>query len=408
LALRLHYRADGSREKVEMGRACILSKASLAYEHAEALLGTDSVAGAAIPAERLAEGTTPESLQADLSAMLDLASRLRQRRKASGSLFVERPEREFHFDDEGHVSEIGHRVPLRSHWIIEEFMLEANKAVAEILQRAELPLLWRIHEEPDERKVDALCEVLEQLRVSWAPSSPVSGEDFGELFRLVQGSDFAPLVHLLALRSLMKARYSASWHGHFGLAFDRYTHFTSPIRRYPDLHNQRQLHRLLEGDREGWLEDALDTASRRAGSFASEAAQRADLEALADRCSVLERQAQILERQCADICAADALKHREGETLEGMIVSVVASGLFVELDGTGLDGYVGADRLGREWFSYDSRRQAQVGERSGRSFRLGQRVQVLLEYVDVRQGRLWLDSIELLRRDRGPQGRNRA
>ncbi len=394
----LHYDRSGARRKVELGLARIRSRASLAYEHAESMLGDEA---AEPPPDRVEDGCDLPRLGNDVRSMHRLATTLRDRRRELGSLFVQRPEREFRFADDGHVAEVHLRPTLRSHWLIEEFMLEANRAVAEVLRTAELPLLWRIHEEPDERKVDDLIELLRAFDVHWMPEEPVRSSDYAELFERVQGLDEAPLFHLLALRSLMKARYHAGWDRHFGLAFEQYTHFTSPIRRYPDLHNQRWLHRLVNaGGDGGWMDDALDRARTLSVARLARPADRADAERLADHCSETEREAQRIERDCADICAADAIKHREGEHLDGRIVSILASGLFVELEDTGLDGFVGVERLGKDWFDLDPRGHALVGARTGRRFRLGQRVRVLLEYVDVANGRTWVGDLRL--RSDGP------
>lgn len=408
VSVRIHYGADGQRHHLELGLATIRSRASLAYEHAEAFLDAERPESVDVPRNRLADDVELEQLSQAVRSMHELAGRLRQRRRELGSLFVDRPEREFRFREDGHVESVQVRPSLRSHWIIEEFMLEANRAVAEVLQAADLPLLWRVHEEPDERKIDALVEFLRPLGIRWSPAEPVSGHDFADLFARVEGRPESPLIQLLALRSLMKAQYRAGWKGHFGLAFERYTHFTSPIRRYPDLHNQRCLHRMIQsvGDG-GWLDDARAGARNMARARITRPADRKDAEMLADRCSDLERQAQLLERDCADICAADALKPLEGEELEGMIVTVTPSGLFVEIDDFGLDGFVGVAQLGQDWFYHDPQRHAQVGERTGRIFRIGQRVRVLLEYVDVGQGRLWLGSIRHLEKRVEGRGRNR-
>jgi ribonuclease R len=327
--------------------------------------------------------------------MLELARCLRGRRRALGSLFVDRPERVFRFGPDGRVRATALRAGLRSHWIIEEFMLEANRAVAETLNAADLPLLWRVHERPDEGKVDDLVELLDELGIRWAPARPVSGQDYGELFARVEDRAEAPLIHLLALRSLMKARYHAGWGGHFGLAFSEYTHFTSPIRRYPDLHNQRWLHVLIHAVApEGWVSDALASARGISRRGLASRGERGLAETLAIHCSGMEREGIRLERNCEDICAADFLRDRVGEELRGMIVSVVPSGLFVELHGTGLDGFVGVEDLPGDWYTFSKRRHGFVGERSGRLFHLGQRVQVLLEHVDVASGRVWLGSIQ--------------
>lgn len=387
----IHYDRSGGRRRVELGTARIRSRASLAYEHAEAFLDDDAFAP---PSDRLEDGCDVTRLRDDVRTMHQLATALRERRRVLGSLFVQRPEREFRFAEDGHVEEVHLRPHLSAHWLIEEFMLEANRAVAEVLRAADLPLLWRIHERPDERKVDDLSALLRAFGVKWVPDDPVESTDYADLFAMIEGREEAPLFHLMALRSLMKARYHAGWDRHFGLGFDQYTHFTSPIRRYPDLHNQRWLHRLVRaGARDGWADDALSLARTLGGARLARPADRADAELLADHCSALEREAQRIERDCADICAADALKGREGEDMEGRIVSVLRSGLFVELEDTGLDGFVGVERLGSDWYDLEPAGHALVGARTGRRFQLGQRVRVLLEYVDVANGKTWVGDL---------------
>lgn len=398
---RIHYGADGARHRIDLGLTRIRSRASLSYEHAETLIRED---GFTPPSDRVADSVAASELESAVRTMHRLARCLRERRRELGSLFVQRPEREFLFDEHGDVQDVHLRDHLDSHWIIEEFMLEANRAVAETLQEAGLPLLWRIHESPDELKVENLVELLGRFSIRWVPQNPVTGHDYGELFAMIEDRPERDLLHLMALRSLMKARYRAGWDRHFGLAFERYTHFTSPIRRYPDLHNQRWLHRLiLCSSSDGWVDHAPRAAAKLAAAHLSRPADFDASVALADHCSERERVAQRIERDCADICAAAAIKPREGERMEGMVVSVLRSGLFVELAGTGLDGFVGVEHLGRDWFGLDPAGHSLVGERTGRRFQLGQTVSVLLEYVDVAQGRVWLGELQVLR-EPGPQG----
>jgi ribonuclease R len=394
LTVRIRYGRDGSRQGIGLGLTRTRSRASLAYEHAEQMLHDDTFIP---PGSCVSDGVDPSALRDAVRGMHRLAGVLRSRRRALGSLFVQRPEREFEFDASGDVKEVHLRPHLDAHWIIEEFMLEANRAVAETLQRAGFPLLWRIHEAPDETKVDELSELLGQFGVTWLPDEPVSGHDYGDLFAMIEDRPERGLLHLLALRSLMKARYRAGWDRHFGLAFERYTHFTSPIRRYPDLHNQRWLHRLVAcTSSDGWLEDATAAATGIAEARLSRPADFEHAVALADHCSERERVAQRIERDCADICAAAAIKGNEGDRMDGMVVSVLGSGLFVELGETGLDGFVAAEQLGNDWYRFDPERHALVGERTGARFRLGQTVSVLLEYVDVAQGRVWLGDLKVL------------
>jgi len=386
----LEYDAQAQRTQIALGPSLIQSRASLSYRQAQALLEKDA---APPPANRLAGDLNIAQLKESLQNMLTLARKLRARRKENGSLFVERPEYVVEFDSSGHVDALRERTPLSTHWIIEEFMLEANRAVAETLHSAQLPLLWRVHEDPDEMKVADLVATLKELGVDWYPDEPVAGKDYQELFRRVKGSRLESLVSLLALRSLMRASYRRGRGKHFGLAFEFYTHFTSPIRRYPDLQNQRWLHTLIERNG-GWLNEALKDARVLAEEPLAEAADWEETLRLADHCSQQERRATFLERDCRDICAADWLADRIGEEWEGIITGVVRSGLFVELQGCGMDGFVSIAELSGDWYTYDEKRNCLLGERSGKRYGLGQPVQVLLSHVDVPTGRVWLRDLK--------------
>ncbi len=388
----LQYDGEAHLQQISMGPSVVRSQASLSYHQAEALLDEEGDAVEGLDAVTV-EGIDVGRLRESLRTMLELAGHLRQQRREKGSLFIERPEREFIFDEDGHVRELRHREQLRTHWIIEEFMLEANRAVARTLHAARLPLLWRVHENPDEERVDRLVETLRELGVNWFPSEPVGGKDYQELFDRVKGARIESTVSLLALRSLMRASYRRGRAGHFGLAFQDYTHFTSPIRRYPDLHNQRWLHALVEA-RGGWLDDALAEARQLRHRRLAEAADWEEVLELADHCSERERAAAALEYECQDICAADWLVERVGERLDGVITGVVRSGLFVEVEETGLDGFVGLDELRGDWYTFDQQRSRFLGERTGKRFGLGQPVQVLLLHVDVAQGRIWLGDLQ--------------
>ena len=386
----LDYDAQARPRGVALGPSVIRSRASLSYRQAETLLGEmEEPSGLSAVLE---EGVSADDLRQVLAPMLRLATALRGGRRERGSLFIERPEREFLFDENGRVSEVRLKENLRTHWIIEEFMLEANRAVARVLHAARLPLLWRVHENPAEEKVSELVETLKDLGVAWSPADPVGGGDYQELFDRVRGNEIESTVSLLALRSLMRASYRRGRGGHFGLAFQDYTHFTSPIRRYPDLHNQRWLHVLAQA-KGGWLEDGVADAKRLSSPSLATGADWEETLSLADHCSERERAAASLEYECQDICAADGLSSRVGERLDGVITGVVRSGLFVEVDGSGLDGFVGLDELRGDWYTFDERRSRFLGERTGKRFGLGQPVQVLLLHVDVAQGRIWLGDL---------------
>jgi ribonuclease R len=251
---------------------------------------------------------------------------------------------------------------LDAHRLIEEFMILANVAAAEMLETKALPLIYRVHDEPTMEKVHALQEFLKTLDVPFAKAGALRPSLFNRVLTLVAGQDYEALVNEVVLRSQAQAEYSAENYGHFGLNLRRYAHFTSPIRRYADLIVHRGLIRAL-GLGEGALPD-------------SETAEH--LSEVAAQISVTERRAMKAERETADRLIAHHLADRVGASFQGRISGVTRAGLFVKLDDTGADGLVPIRSLGTEYFDYDESRHALVGSRSGAMHRLGDVVDVRL------------------------------
>src|SRR5207248_5067571 len=251
---------------------------------------------------------------------------------------------------------------------IEEFMILANVAAAETLERARVPFIYRVHDEPALEKIQALREFLRTLDISLPKSQALRPADFNRILARVEGSDVEKLVHEVVLRSQSQAEYAAENYGHFGLNLRRYAHFTSPIRRYADLVVHRSLIRALELGRDG-LPESEDVRS---------------LGEIAAKISASERRAMVAERETVDRLIAHFLSEQVGATFDGHISGVTRAGVFIKLDDTGADGFVPARTLGSDYFRYREAEHALVGDASGEMHRLGDRVKVrLVEAVPV-------------------------
>src|SRR5258705_1031243 len=251
---------------------------------------------------------------------------------------------------------------LDAHRLIEECMILANVAAAETLERARVPLIYRVHDEPDPERVNALREFLQSLDISLPKTGALRAEQFNRILARVKGREVEKLVNEVVLRTQAQAEYTAENYGHFGLNLRRYAHFTSPIRRYADLIVHRGLIRAL-GLGDGALPEQQDTAA---------------LAEIGAQISAAERRAMKAERETFDRLLAHFLADRIGATFEGHISGPTRAGLFVKLDDTGADGFIPARTIGEEYFRYHEDRHALIGDRSGESHRLGDRVTVRL------------------------------
>jgi ribonuclease R len=352
--------SDGPR-RVEIVRSVIRSRRRFSYEEVQAILdSTEGVSSEhALPPDH-------ETWRDTLSAMDALRARLRARRDRRGALALDLPKLELRLDAEGRVTSLERSSRDRSHEIIEEFMLAANEAVARYCLRRRLPFLRRVHPEPDEEKVASFRELVEALGFEWRGSADAS--DFQRLVDDVSTSPLSPVVQLSMLRALGHARYEA-WDGiHFALATDHYCHFTSPIRRYPDL----LVHQVL----------ALHLGGRlRGGGAIREWEER--LERLGPRTSEQEKRAEQAERAMNQLRLLRHLEPRVGEEMNGFITVVHPFGFFVRIESILLEGLVHVATLADEYFEYDEEDHVLVGRRSGTTFRAGDRVDVVLAELDV-------------------------
>lgn len=313
--------------------------------------------------------------------MAELAATLTRRRRARGAIDVDVPVASFQQDDEGRVEAIVADQRTTAHRIIEEFMLIANETVATHLERTRMPALYRVHEPPDPEKVDRVDMFVHSLGYSLgAPSDQVTPAHFQKLLDRVRGEPAERAVALLMLRAMQRARYEASNLGHYGLASAAYTHFTSPIRRYPDL----VVHRALRVSRAGRL-----TATERRE-------RRAELPELGKQASDLERRAEEAEREVVRWRMVQFMADKVGDPFTGYVIGVTGFGLFVELVEQFVEGMVHISTMADDYYVFHEDHHLWRGENTGKVYRLGDRVDVQLVRVDRDRRQLDLALLDIL------------
>ncbi len=293
-------------------------------------------------------------------------------------LDLELPERKVVLSEEGKVLSVAFRDRFDAHRLIEEFMILANVAAAEELERLKRPLLYRVHEEPTPEKLESLREVAEASGFTLGKGQVLKTAHLNRLLTQARGSDQSELINISTLRSMTQAYYHAQNFGHFGLALRSYAHFTSPIRRYSDLIVHRALvagHRWGDDGLSAWDVDNLDETAK----LISDA----------------ERRSMAAERDTVDRYLAAYLADRVGMTFTGRISGVQRFGLFVKLDETGADGLIPIRDVGREFFHFDADSQTLMGADTGVMIGIGQRVTVRLAEAVPVTGGLVLELLEL-------------
>ena len=350
LAVRMIITAEGRKLRHSVHRVMMRSRAKLAYAQAQAAIDgrPDEVTGPIL-----------DGVLRPLWAAYDA---LAVARDARGPLALDLPERKVILNAEGGVDRVIVPERLSAHRLIEEFMIQANVAAAEVLEAARQALIYRVHEEPSLEKMRALGEVMASIGLKLPKEANLRPALFNRILGMVEGSEHQLFLNEVVLRSQAQAVYAAENAGHFGLALRRYAHFTSPIRRYADLVVHRALIRALRlGD------DGLPSGME-GGALAE----------IGQQISAAERRAMAAERETIDRLIAHHLADRVGATFAGQVSGVTRSGLFIKLDETGADGFVPISTLGAEYFRHEEGRHALVGERTRQTFRLGDKVEVQL------------------------------
>jgi ribonuclease R len=358
---------DGEISKARFFPAVMRSEARLIYEDvAEMLAQPDGEKARAHP-------QLIKPLQT-LHAVFEALFKAREKR---GAIDFEGTETKIVFGEGRKIEKI---VPVQrnvAHRLIEECMIAANVESAKLVEKHSMPALYRCHAEPDAAKVAILREFLAGRALKLGGGSTPAAGDYAKLLSSLKGREDAGLIQMVMLRSLMQARYQPDNTGHFGLALTHYAHFTSPIRRYPDLLLHRAIkHVLVKG---------------KPKTFGYTVQQ---MEALGVHCSMAERRADDATRDVNTWLKCEFMQHRVGEELDGLVSSVASFGLFVELDGLYIEGMVHISNLKGDYYEFDAKHQRLTGQRSHQVYGLGQKVRVKVVRVSLDERKIDLELVE--------------
>jgi len=353
LAVHIVIGADGKKRAHHFVRATIRSAKRFTYETIQAIADGHEKA--------------PDWIHNKVVVPLYAAYRLLDAAKRErGALDLDVAERKVEIGADGKIASIKPRLRLDSHKLIEEFMILANVCAAETLERAKLPCMYRVHEPPAPERVDGLREVLDGLGFNLARGAAIRPHDFGRVLAWAADKVERPLVSQMILRCQSLAVYAPNNLGHFGLALARYAHFTSPIRRYADL----LVHR------------ALISAGKLGDGGLMGDKPPPDFKVAGEHISATERRAVAAERDAMARYVAAYLMDREGAQFSARVSGVQKFGLFVTLDELGADGLVPVRSLPQDFYNFDERRHTLTGNRTGRTYQLGQAVEVRLREAE--------------------------
>jgi len=371
---------DGSVRAYQFYPAVMRSHARLTYTEVAAVLANT----------RGPEAARRVELVPHLLHLHEVYRALLRQRGRRGAVDFETTETKIVCDEDGRIERIVPLVRTEAHRLIEEAMLAANVCAADFVARAEHPSLYRVHEGPTPQKRVALQSYLAALGLGLHLSDEPTPGELQAIAHSVQGRPDAMQIHAMLLRSMQQAVYTAANVGHFGLAYEAYTHFTSPIRRYPDLLVHRVVKALLGGRRHRLTPSELTRAAEphRGGPPAPRhgkplSPETALWEAAGAHCSANERRADEASRDVEAWLECRFMREHLGDEYDGSVSAVTAFGLFVTLDALYVDGLVHVSELGREYFRFDETRQELRGERTGVRYAIGTRVRVQVSRVDL-------------------------
>jgi ribonuclease R len=314
----------------------------------------------------------PAELMPHLQALDKVFRKLLQARAKRGAIDFGSTETEIKFDDQGKIAAIVPVVRNDAHRIIEECMLAANVCASDYLRANKQPALYRVHEGPTPEKLEALRAFLAEFGLSLGGGDKPQAKDYAELLEKIKPRPDAALLQTVMLRSLRQAVYSTDNKGHFGLAYEAYTHFTSPIRRYPDLIVHRGIKATLKGEK----------------------VEARGLEEIGTHCSMTERRADEATRDVESWLKTYYMRDRIGEEYDGTISAVTSFGVFVALDDIFIEGLIHVSELGKDYFHYDPAKHWMLGERTGKRFRLGDRVRIKVVRADIETSKIDFTLVE--------------
>ena len=351
--------AAGRVFKRWFGRTLIHSDHRFAYEEAQAII----------------EGET-HSLSSAILPLHEMALALRKKRFADGAIMFDKEEVKFHLDEQGRPTGIYFKKSREANHLIEEFMLLANREVAAFIGKVKKgetapTFVYRIHDEPDPKKINNLNEVAKSFGYSLRTNNRKSlTNSMNKMLNLVQGKGWSNLIETLAIRSMSKAEYSTQNIGHYGLAFDHYTHFTSPIRRYPDV----MVHRLLQH----YLDKGKSANVNEYEEMCEHSSERERLAVSAERASIKYMQTKYMEGH-------------EGEAFDGVISGISDWGVYVELKENKCEGMVRIRDFRDDYYVYDEANHRIVGEASGKVYQLGDDIRIRVRKVDIEKKQIDFD-----------------
>ena len=356
MACELYVNREGQVTRSRFFGAVMRSHARFTYDQVAAMV----VDGDPELCERFA------NLLPHLHELYALYQALHGARAVRGAIDFDTTETYFEFNEQGRIGAIRPLVRNDAHKIIEECMLAANVAAARLFERKKMPALFRNHETPKEEKLNDLREFLGELALSLPGGKKPTTKDYAALLGSVKDRPDRHLIQTVLLRSMQQAVYSSDNVGHFGLAYPAYTHFTSPIRRYPDLIVHRAIKHLLAG-----------------GTAADFEFSKSRLQAIGEHCSGTERRADEATRDAESWLKCEYMEDKIGEELDGTITSDNSFGIFVELDEIYVDGLVHITALDNDYYHFDPVGHRLTGERTGMVYRLGDRVRIQVAAVNL-------------------------
>ncbi len=348
------------------GKTVIYSDFRFSYEEAQAIIeGGPKVSH---------EGVSEDVKEAVL-LLNDLASKLRKKRFASGAISFERPEMKVEVDEKGKPVNVYQKVSKEANWLIEEFMLLANRSVAEFVAKAKKTFVYRVHDEPNQEKVESLRSFIGNFGYKMGPTGTGKeiSKELNALFAAAKDTPEYNAIELLSLRTMAKARYDTENLGHYGLAFKYYTHFTSPIRRYPDM----MVHRLLDH----YLSGGASAKEEKYAKMCKYATEREIVAAEAERASIKYKLVEFME-------------DKVGYTFGGNVSGLTEWGMYVEIEPTKIEGMVPLRDIKSDFFEFDPDRYRLVGRRSKIVYNLGDPVRIRVKKTNLEQKLLDYELIE--------------
>lgn len=368
----------------------IYSHARLTYTEVAAILQSPTTE----QEERLQERVQAKhgELLPDLKNLYNLYKTLNKSRQERGALDFDSTETRIIFSEERKIKEI---IPVErndAHRLIEECMLCANVVSADFLLKSTLPALYRVHEGPNPEKLDNLYDFLRGMGIGIAKKHKPTPMDYQNILKRLKNRPDRHLIQTMVIRSLMQAVYQPKNLGHFGLDYDAYTHFTSPIRRYPDLLVHRAIRYLVRSAKqeEHTLKVAINKPLSRQEIYPY---KLNDLEQLGVELSATERRADHATYDVIDWLKCDYIKQHIGEEFSGTVATVTGFGLFVELDDIYIEGLVHVTALANDYYQFDPIAHSLTGERTGASFKLGDKVRVIVARVDLDEKKIDLQLV---------------